>query len=414
MTNIIFRAVYLLKEKLIQNFKDLSNYHHYKYYIESIKRRFQYLIPFKNYYKTIHYYIERSDIDIIHRKREIPKSAGIGITNVCNLNCIMCNIKLAKVPPGYMDPRIFEIILKELKKIRINSVAIHTIGEPLMHKDIDQLFQIIKKNKIKIKFSTNGQLPERLIKLIHYYSNQIEFVRFSIDAAKPKTYEFIRKGANFKKLIKSLELVHKFNQNRINFNVSVKIDSILSLTNINEIPLFFKKYGKYCKPESINFTLVNGLSPDTAYFKKAFPFPNLIKKEVPCSLPFNAVYFTNDGKVTLCCEDFNEELTVGNIKDNSLIKIWSNDYSSEIRRQHLSPETISITACKNCYGPYKFISNITNYFIHLLYYYHPEYSNKEFGDRLIYFLHKMDKTIKNKGLHRLEQVILNIFRKEIK
>ncbi len=407
MRKIIFRVSYLLKEKIIQIFQ---RFRHFRYNSELFERNLRDLFSFKNYYRNLDYFLTSSDLDVIPRKREIPKSAGIGITNVCNLNCIMCNIKLAKIPSGYMDTEVFKLVLKDLKKIGISSVALHTIGEPLLHPRLGNLFHIIKKSKFKVKFSTNGQFPERLKNLLYSHSKEIDFIRFSIDGAKPKTYEFIRKGAKFEKLIRSLEIVHNFNQKKINYNIEVRIDSILSLTNINEIPLYFKTYGKYCRPESINFNIVNGLSPDIRYFKEAFPFPNLIKREVPCSLPFHAIYFTNEGKLTLCCEDFNEELIVGNIKDHSITEIWNNNYSNGIRRQHLNQETIKISVCKNCYGPYRIISKITNYYIHFLYYYHPNYSDHVFGKKIFNILKEMDEIMKKKDIPLLKKKLIYKFK----
>ena len=48
-------------------------------------------------------------------------------------------------------------------------------------------------------------------------------------------------------------------------------------------------------PEQINFWVITGLSPDNSYFKSTFPYPNLIRSEVPCHLPFQSA-----PQATLC------------------------------------------------------------------------------------------------------------------
>jgi len=330
------------------------------------------------------------------QKSKIPLNASIEINNTCNLKCLMCNTHLSKRPFGYMELDLFELILKELIKIGINSVGLHTVGEPLMYKDLDGLFNLIDKYNFKISLSTNGQFPHRLKNLLRSYSHLLNDIRFSIDGATPKVYENIRRGAEFKKLIQSLEIFHKFNHEKINYNLDVKIGSVINMTNIYEIPTFFKTYGKYCWPENIRFTLINSLSPDSSYFWETLPFPNLVRKTVPCIMPFKSIIFTYDGKITLCCRDYNGDLVVGDIRNNSIIEIWNGKLSEKIRNQHLISKDLEIELCQECYSPIPFISLITDDFIHSLYYKNPRLSEFEFGERILKLLKDIDNGLKIK------------------
>lgn len=384
------------------------------YQIRIIKRKWKYKLDISNSIKNIQKQLDKLEFNIEFNKRKIPKRVAIEITNTCNLNCLMCNTKLSKRAIGYIEPNLFDSILKKLNIIGIKEIALHTVGEPFMYKNLDKLFQIINKHQFKVSLSTNGQFPSRLQKIIHSHFNSIKSIRFSIDGAKRETYEKIRLGAKFERLIKSLEIVHIFNHNKKNFKIPVKIDSIVSLTNIDEISLFFKIFGKFCWPESINFNLINGLSPEKKYFLDTFPFPNLITRMVPCNMPFNNIYFTYDGQVTLCCRDYNGELIVGDSNKDSLIKIWNGKISEDIRSQHLNSEKLKINACKNCFGPYSFLISITNEYIHFLHYHQKKLSPHEFGEKILILLKDLNKAMENKNKNIVKSQILKHFREIMK
>jgi len=339
----------------------------------------------------------------IPQKDPIPLSVSIEINNTCNLKCVMCNTHLTKRPYGYMELDLFELVLKELKKTGVNIISLHTVGEPLIFKNLDGLFNLIDKYNFKILLSTNGQLPHRLNNLLISYSHLLNEIRFSIDGASPEIYEKIRRGATFKKLIQSLEIVHKFNRGKIDYNTNVNIGSVLSMANIYEIPKFFKTYGKYCRPENIRFSFLNSLSPDTSYFWENVPFRNLVRSNVPCLLPFKSISFTYKGEITLCCRDYDGELIVGDINNSSILEIWDGKKSDEIRKQHLNPKNLKIKLCQNCHGYIPFISLFIDEYIHYLYYKYPSLSDSEFGERVILLLKDIEKGWKIKDFSSLSK-----------
>lgn len=394
--------------------KYLRKNHSLYCFIRYIKNKIQHILlndlRLKNYQKIVKNSLVNINLTPTYVKQEIPLPGSlIEITNVCNLNCVMCNPKLSKRSAGFIKPEIFEKIIQQLKTIGINTVGLHTVGEPFVYKNLDVLFHIIKKYGFHVWLSTNGQFPERIEPLYRQFPRLADSYRFSIDGATEDTYEYIRKGGSFQKLIDSLEIIHKINKGKRKYYISLSIDSIISMTNVYELRQFFKVFEKYCYPENINFGLVNGVSLDPDYFKKEFPFPNLIRHNRPCHLPFTHVYFTYGGKVTLCCRDYDEELVIGDIQKNTIIDIWNNAEAESIRDSHLNTDKMSNKYCFNCYVPYRFISDIVNKYIHFMYYKYPQYTPKEFGDKVLDFLDNMNFVMQNKNTDLLKRVVLDVF-----
>lgn len=342
-------------------------------------------------------------------KEKHPIGSLIEITNTCNLNCIMCNTNNSKRPAGFMTPEVFERILKELNTVGVNLVGLHTVGEPFMHKGLEGLLKIAEKNGFNVWLSTNGQFPERIQELCRKVPSTANDYRFSIDGATPQTYEFIRKGATFEKLIKSLEVINGINGGVINRRVAVQINSVLSMTNIYEVPLYFEVFGKYCWPEDIRFNIINGHSPDSTFFKNAFPFPNLIRRNVPCHTPFRFVYFTCDGRVSLCDGDYEAEIVAGDIKENTLMEIWDSATAENVRRAHSDPKNATNLPCEDCYMPYREISTIVNLYIHYLMAKRPVLAPREFGDTIVGLLNAMNSTILEKDPDLFKRSVSNVF-----
>ena len=126
-------------------------------------------------------------------------------------------------------------------------------------------------------------------------------------------------------------------------------------------------------------------------------------------MPFTNSYFTYDGKLTLCCRDYNGEITAGDIMTSSLDELWDGEQAEKIRKQHTSPDTLEIDACLNCFSPYEFISNITNYFVHYLYLKLPELPQKKFGQVIYSFLEGMNECMETKDIDALKQFVMKAF-----
>lgn len=343
------------------------------------------------------------------KKIEMPQITTVGITNICNLNCLMCQTNVSERPKGFMSLETFEILLKQLKKIKIDLLGIAIQGEPFLHKKIIELLSIAKRYGFSVWINTNGQFPEEIESIYRNFPNLIRYYRISIDGATKETYEHIRKGAFFETLLKSLETVHKINKNKRNSRIKLYINVVLSTANLFELNQFFEKFRKYCNTENITFSIIDSVAPDTAYFWSVFPFKNLIKRGIPCHRPFETMNFTFSGALTLCCEDFNDELTVGDIHKDSIADIWNGRDAKLIRNKHLNKQKMDIAICQKCFRPYRFVLEITNKYIHFLYDYQPGLDSTEFGNKVLIFLKNMDEIMQSKDIETCKQFILKEF-----
>lgn len=372
----------------------------------------------QNKWDTAEYYFE--DALRIAREIQTPPSmrtktdrfevAAIEINNTCNLNCRMCNTNQAIRARALMPPEIFEHLVKRLKASGIQHTAIHTIGEPLLHGQLLRLLEIAERHDLKIWISTNAQFPELLEEILVRHRNVLSSIRFSVDGATERTYESIRLGGKWEKVQKSLEIINRLNAGYPDYEFKLNLHVVVSMANICEIPLFFETFGRYVWPEKIIFSLVTGLSPDSTFFRETFPFENLIVPEVPCIHPFSHLTILVDGRASLCCADFDGELTIGDAMETPLRTLWNSQAAEDIRRQHLQPDQMHLGCCKKCLGPYPFVSYILNDYFHFLWLSNLKLSAEEFGNRSIDLLEMMNQVMARKELSMLPERVESFFK----
>lgn len=79
----------------------------------------------------------------------------VEITNICNMHCSFCpETTRAK---AFMCKEKFELIAQEIVKYT-DYVYLHVKGEPLIHKELEDILDICNRFGLKINISTNGTL----------------------------------------------------------------------------------------------------------------------------------------------------------------------------------------------------------------------------------------------------------------
>jgi len=94
-------------------------------------------------------------------------------------------------------------LIAEIAELRPSWVIIEG-GEPLLRKDLFELLGLLQQEQLEAHLITNGMLlsPQILATLKQLGVR----VMISIDGATPATYEAIRNGANFERVVKSARL----------------------------------------------------------------------------------------------------------------------------------------------------------------------------------------------------------------
>lgn len=77
-------------------------------------------------------------------------------TNYCNAKCDYCPHKDMKREKGFMSLETVQKVIDNCKKENQTYIALHHMGEPLLHKDIYTICKMFSDNNIETEFSSNG------------------------------------------------------------------------------------------------------------------------------------------------------------------------------------------------------------------------------------------------------------------
>jgi SynChlorMet cassette radical SAM/SPASM protein ScmF len=116
------------------------------------------------------------------------------LTAGCNLACRHCWLAPGFDADGSSYPvlliELFELAIREAKPLGLSGVKL-TGGEPLLHPQIQQLLEIVRREELALTIETNGLLcTEAMAQEIAKFPDR--FVSVSIDGADAATHEWVR------------------------------------------------------------------------------------------------------------------------------------------------------------------------------------------------------------------------------
>lgn len=221
--------------KLIQNYNFCANY---KKAIELYKKYSKYVLNKDKFLsnKFLNEYEISTKQTVLKSK---PRNMLVILSNICNIKCIMC---------GQRHEEKAVLNNKFINFIKKNSQYLEKIiwqgGEPFLFKNFKDLLMYFSNNKhLKQIVITNFLLlNENILEFI--IKNKI-FVIASIDGATKQTYEKIRRGASFNKIVSNLKTYNRLSKK---YNVTEKllqINFVVMKENYNEIIKIIEFAHKY-------------------------------------------------------------------------------------------------------------------------------------------------------------------------
>ena len=261
---------------------------------------------------------------------EVKKITSLIIepTNTCNLRCTFCFVTEGMTrEDGFMEFNLFKKIIDDSPDLE--HLCMHNWGEPLLHKDIFKMIEYAKNKGVNyVVMNTNGTLlTDKMIDQI--VDSKLDIIRFSIDGSA-ETFKRVR-GVELKKIEQNIN----------------------KLKNVKEIRRPELKMG-------VVFTIEEDTEGDVedyiTHWEKIVDHVRLQPKLITsprteiCPEPFGKDYgklvVLWDGRVIPCCVDYNANLTVGSVQNDTIQNLWKNEKMDLLRKQHLNgqfPDT-----CANC------------------------------------------------------------------
>lgn len=227
----------------------------------------------------------------------------------------------------------FMDLIKQARRLGAKDISVFGYGEPLMDKDLWQ--KVFYCCEMNTHITTNAGLLDRDTSFALLNSG-LKNMRFSAHGIG-HNYEKVHKKLNWGTFVTNAFGFIKINDERCNHSCTTDVSVIpMHGESIEEIRDFWESevdYLEIWKPH--NWTDGKG-------------FRKVNHKKKTCGRPFRGpVQINADGKVMVCCFDFDAKLIVGDTYKNSIEEILKGDRFNDIREAHMTGKLDGLI-CQTC------------------------------------------------------------------
>ena len=243
-----------------------------------------------------------------------------------------------------MELEEFEKIIKKIYKYT-KLVCLHVKGEPLLHRQLEQILEILEKYNLKVNITTNGTLIKNNIEIL-IKSKALRQINFSIHSIKEN--KFINKqylqdifecSEKLDNTIISYRLwnLKNIRENDINSSIIEEIEKYYNIPNLKQ-QLIENEFLEIKKNMFINQD-IEFIWPNSNQ--------NIIIEKGRCLALKDQIAILVDGTVVPCCLDNNGDIPLGNIFQETLEQILEKTKTVTIKK-NFENGVITCELCKRC------------------------------------------------------------------
>ncbi|RLD64016.1 MAG: hypothetical protein DRJ01_02095 [Bacteroidetes bacterium] len=254
----------------------------------------------------------------------------------CNYNCSFCAHNSNYFHRGIeiMSDYLFNKIVDKLPE-QITTITISGMGEPFMDKNIIQKIEYAKSLGYIVNVLSNGGVLDDYM-LDQLMFSGLDSLRLSIHAVDETKYKEITKAKTFE-FNNAMNVVDYLYENKTKIELIVTCDMVENDPDtIKDIRNKFES-----KVDLLEIWKVHNWV-DTFNYRKG-----QVKKQT-CGRPFNGpLQIQVDGTMNMCCFDYNGELELGDLKEQSVESVFEGIRYKQIKSYHNGDNDIPML-CDNC------------------------------------------------------------------
>ncbi|MBU0995474.1 MAG: radical SAM protein [Proteobacteria bacterium] len=288
----------------------------------------------------------RAEWDDVGEKLYVTKAplhVDIELTNDCNLKCAMCERNFMTRDVGYMAFSLYQNIIGQCAENDILSVKLNLWGESVMHPELRKMISYAKqKGIVNTQFNSNASLLNETI-CRDLVESGLDRLTLSIDSLKKGTYEHIRIGSKINQVVENIDTLTRIKKELGSKTPFITAQIIQMKSNQGGIQPFVNQFKD--KVDYVSVTNICAASGDRRILKQSLL--SFTGKKFPCPEIWHRLSISFDGHVTVCCQDYNFDLEIGNLKDSDIVSLWHGKALTELRERHKHLD-FKNTLCQTC------------------------------------------------------------------
>lgn len=287
----------------------------------------------------------------------VPFILFVDPSSACNFKCAFCptgNKKLIKDTgrwQGQMDFGLYKKIIDDLKEFDkpLKVLRLYKEGEPFLNKHFTEMIRYAKESGSVqyIDTTTNGYLlePERVKEVI---DAGLDKINISVDGMSGWQFlKFTGVKVNFEKYVENIRHLYKV---KGNCEISIKI--VGDFLSEEDKQLFYDTFGDYADRIFIENVAPCWPEFDVEEQLKVEITRGIYNQEIQqvntCPYIFYSMSVNAGGTVSLCFLDWAHRLLIGDVRKESLKKIWHGEKLFQHQLEQLRGEKNKNSVCSKC------------------------------------------------------------------
>lgn len=268
-----------------------------------------------------------------------PEIVQIESTNICNAKCVFCPRDDMERRQGIMDMALYRKVVDECVDLGIQHLRMHNYGEPFVDRSLVEKVRYAKARGIpQVGMISNGSLiTEQAARGM--IEAGLDAINISVDASGRETFEKTRLGLKYDKVIGNVERLLQLRTDAGSRRPKL-ILSFVRQDNSDDERAFIEHWRQ--RADKIHVT-------DLHNWAGALNQTSDVR--YPCYRQWLTFTVLWDGRVSLCCADFDGRTVLGDLRTSTIRDIWNSETYRAVRREHL--ESGGPEICRSCDLPKK-------------------------------------------------------------
>jgi radical SAM protein with 4Fe4S-binding SPASM domain len=273
------------------------------------------------------------------RATRLPDIVQIESTNLCNAKCVFCPRDEMHRRQGIMEMDLFRKIVDECAALGITHVRVHNYGEPFLDKQLVEKVRYAKAKGIReVGMISNGSLIDEDVAR-GMIDAGLDAINISVDASGKETFERTRVNLKYDDVIGNIKTLVRLRGEAGKARPKL-ILSFVRQDNSADEQRFIDEWKQIA--DKIHVTDLHNWA-GTLNAKSDVQYP--------CYRLWQTFTVLWDGRVSLCCADFDGRHVLGDLRTSTIAQVWNSAPYRAVRRQHLEHGGPEI--CRSCDLPKK-------------------------------------------------------------
>lgn len=274
---------------------------------------------------------------------DVPRTVNIESTSHCNAKCLTCPHPFHERVRGIMDDDLYRKVLDECVAMGVKKIHLQNFGEPLIDKKLPEKIKMAKDagiENVKIISNASALTETKSRQLIEAGLDEI---KISFDGLSKEVFEKVRVGLKYERIAANLEGLIRIRRELGRSNPEIQLMFVAIKENEFEEKGFVDRWRGVV--DRVDVTRAHNWGGSEHMAGNSDPKDT---SGFQCLRLWQTFTVLWDGRVSICCVDYEGSEILGDLRTESMKDIWHGPRLAQIREWHNQGRFDMVPVCSNC------------------------------------------------------------------